>query len=42
MNGGMGGIAQQMHHMTGGMEIMRRNVREISGPMGAMNPIIPN
>jgi len=38
----MGGIAQQMHHMTGGMGIMRQNVHEISGPMGAMNPLFPN
>lgn len=42
MTNAMGGIAVQMTQMTNGVSIMRQNVRSIAGPMGAMNPIIPN
>ena len=38
----MGGIGVQMNQMTGGVSIMRQNVRSIAAPMGAMNPVIPN
>ena len=42
VTGAMGGIAQQMHLMTGGMNVMRLNVHQFAGPMGVLNPLLPN
>ena len=37
----MGGIAFEMRLMTSGMAVMRQNVHQIAGPMGAFNPVLP-
>ncbi|MCP5301339.1 MAG: translation initiation factor 2 [Chromatiaceae bacterium] len=42
VRGAMGSIAEQMHWMTVGMSVMRMNVHQIAGPMGSMNPVMPN
>jgi hypothetical protein len=34
-------IDQRIGHMTGGVAVMRENVRQMSGPMGIMNPVLP-
>ncbi len=42
MSNAMRGVADNVNLMTGGVSIMRQNVHQISGPMGAINPILPN
>lgn len=34
-------IDQRVHLMTGGVAVMRENVRQIANPMGKMNPFLP-
>jgi hypothetical protein len=34
-------IDQRIGHMTGGVSIIRQNMRQMSGPMGFMNPMLP-
>ena len=41
LGGGMTNIEQRFGHMTGSVAIIRENVRQISGPMGFMNPVLP-
>ncbi len=41
LGGGMTNIEQRFGHMTGSVAIIRENVRQISGPMGVMNPMLP-
>ncbi|MES9876019.1 MAG: translation initiation factor 2 [Candidatus Sedimenticola sp. PURPLELP] len=41
MNGAMSNISHRMGEMTGGVSVMRENVRQISRPMGFMNPMMP-
>ena len=41
LGGGMTNIQQRFGHMTGSVAIIRENVRQISGPMGVMNPVLP-
>ena len=41
LSGGMTNIEQRFGHMTGSVAVMRENVRQISGPMGFMNPMMP-
>ena len=38
---GMFNIDTRMTHMIGGVTIMRENMRQISKPMGMMNPFMP-
>jgi hypothetical protein len=38
---GMGNMDQHLNAMKAGVSLMRANVRQISGPMGAMNPMLP-
>jgi hypothetical protein len=38
---GMGIIDQRVHVMSGGVAIMRENVRQIARPMGGMMPFMP-
>lgn len=38
---GMINIDQRFGQMTGGVAVMRENVRQISRPMGSMNPAMP-
>lgn len=37
----MGNMDQRMQQMTGGVAVMRENVRQIAGPMSAVNPFLP-
>jgi hypothetical protein len=41
MSHGMQNVDQRLGHITGGVGIMRHNVREIARPMGAMNSLLP-
>ena len=41
MSNGMTNIDKRFHHMANGVQVMRHNVREVSRPMGAMNPFMP-
>lgn len=41
MSEGMTNIDQRFNHMATGVEYMRYNVREVSRPMGMMNPFMP-
>ncbi|PLX63346.1 hypothetical protein [Sedimenticola selenatireducens] len=41
MKQGMLNIEQRTGHMTGNVSIMRENVRQMSRPMGVMNPFLP-
>lgn len=41
LSGGMTNIEQRFGQMTNSVTIMRENVRQISGPMGFMNPMMP-
>ena len=41
MSNGMTNIDQRFNHMAQGVHVMRQNVREVSRPMGAMNPFMP-
>ncbi len=34
-------IDQRVHQMTGGVGVMRENVRQIANPMSKMNPFLP-
>ncbi|MES9906359.1 MAG: translation initiation factor 2 [Sedimenticola sp.] len=38
---GMNNIEQRFGQMSGSVSVMRSNVRQISGPMGFMNPVMP-
>jgi uncharacterized protein YoxC len=37
----MGNMDQRMHHMIGGVAVMRENVRQMAVPMSKMNPFLP-
>ena len=41
LNQTMGGITPNMAQMSHNMDVMRHNIRQIAGPMGAMNPVMP-
>ncbi|EGW54170.1 translation initiation factor 2 [Candidatus Endoriftia persephone] len=41
MSRSMGNIDQRFRHMTGGVSVMRYNVRQMSRPMGVINPALP-
>lgn len=41
LGGGMTNIEHRVGNMTGSVAVMRENVRQISGPMGFMNPMMP-
>ncbi|MEW7977705.1 MAG: translation initiation factor 2 [Candidatus Sedimenticola endophacoides] len=41
LGAGMTNIDQRIVQMTGGVAVMRENVRQIARPMGFMNPMMP-
>ncbi len=41
MSAGMHNVDQRFGHITGGVGVMRQNVRQMSRPMGIMNPMLP-